>query len=167
MRAEAALSARFPRAVISAMAVLAAAVADAHAMAPADQYALFDRANDVIHDQKTGLYWQRVPAASAMKQSDAAVYCAALVLDGAAGYRLPTYKELLTLVDEELWAVLENGVVDTKAIDLNAFPDTPSSYFWSSSQYAIAPSQGWVVDFTTGDGQALNASTMVGVRCVR
>ena len=145
---------------------ISAAIASAYASAPPDQYGSFNRDNVVIRDAHTLLTWQRGVAPTEMTQAGAASFCAGLMLNGAGPWRLPTYKELLTLVDENLSDDFVNGAPVKKAIDLNAFPDTPEKPFWSSSNVAGAAT-GWVVEFATGSSGMYTLSTTAYVRCVQ
>jgi Protein of unknown function (DUF1566) len=76
-----------------------------------------------------------------------------------AGWRLPTVRELQTLVDPSRMA--------DPRIDLTAFPTTPSAAFWSSSPVAGSPSLAWLVNFYDGFANTYDKTTMVDVRCVR
>lgn len=60
---------------------------------------------------------------------------------GLDDWRLPTIKELLTLV--------EYGRFDP-AIDIEKFPDTKSSFYWSSTPDASAAECAWNVHFYYG-----------------
>ncbi|MEV7144738.1 DUF1566 domain-containing protein [Streptomyces tauricus] len=94
-----------------------------------------------VTDPATGLTWQRAGAPGTMTAASADGYCAALSLGGRA-WRLPTVKELATLVDD--------GRV-TPAIDRTAFPDTPGTgAYWSSSVFAPDPSQRWFLSYNDG-----------------
>jgi hypothetical protein len=75
-----------------------------------------------------------------------------------AGWRLPTLKELLTIVDESRM----NPSVDPKA-----FPSTPSDFFWSLS--TVGGSTGTARDVFFGDGSTntYNVTSSFYVRCVR
>lgn len=83
-----------------------------------------------VLDNWTGLSWQRAPAEVWDTQDQQEAMCAALSLDGHADWRMPSLKELLTLVDE------------TKvypALDTVTFPGKDSivsGWFWSSTLYA-------------------------------
>lgn len=59
-----------------------------------------------------------------------------------AGWRLPTRRELLSIVD--------HGAAGP-AIDGGAFPATASAAYWSADAYAPDPAQAWAVDFSDGD----------------
>jgi hypothetical protein len=110
-----------------------------------------------------------------MGWNQAAAYCAALSLGSVtSGWRLPSYKELLTLEDDSPHTEYENGQLVTKYIDSHAFGfflgdveltpvDAP---YWSSSPYADNGGAVYVVDFRLGDGSAVSAGFNTYFRCV-
>lgn len=110
-----------------------------------------------ITDLKTKLTWQRDLDAAMYTSDEAAPYCMNLGLAGG-GWRLPTIKELQTLVDESTVA---------PAIDTSVFPNTPSSRFWSSTLYAGGAGLVWIVNFSNGSADTAAVSDMNHVRCVR
>src|SRR5687768_6597817 len=81
-----------------------------------------DRGNGTVLDPATGLLWQQTVAPQRFSWQAAKTYCSQLMLDGT-GWRLPTFDELFTIVDR----------TRQPAIDMVAFPGTPSKDFWSSS----------------------------------
>ncbi|MYW70398.1 DUF1566 domain-containing protein [Streptomyces sp. SID8379] len=94
-----------------------------------------------VTDPATGLTWQRATAPGTLTPHAADAYCTGLTLGGRA-WRLPTVKELATLVDD--------GRV-SPAIDRTAFPDTPGTgAYWSASVFAPEPSQRWFVSYNDG-----------------
>jgi hypothetical protein len=110
-----------------------------------------------VLDTRTMLTWQQTMAAGSYTWSDAQGYCAALALNGA-GWRLPSVKELMTLVDLSR--------VDP-ATDVATFPDTTSDYFWSSSSVAGSDGAAWGVSFNKGSSGAAPEDFPSRVRCVR
>lgn len=122
---------------------------------PAARYTLGD---ETVKDAATGLEWQRAVSPERLGWSDATAYCDELVAGNAADFRLPTMKELQTLIDERTF---------DPAIDSVAFPDTPSEQYWSSSTWSESPDQAWFVLFY--DGYALYAAVteQYRARCVR
>ncbi len=121
--------------------------------APAGHFSIDD---EVVEDTATKLVWQRRAPDSTYTQSQATTYCRALSLDGG-GWRVPTIKELHTLVDEGL---------ANPAVDAEAFPDTPSASFWTStalSGFAFV----WSVNFLDGTDTWAPGENMQRVRCVR
>jgi Protein of unknown function (DUF1566) len=113
--------------------------------------------NDTVNDTATKLTWQRTAPDKSFSGADAEAYCSGLKLDGS-GWRLPTIKELHTLVDETR---------TTPAIDVDAFPDTASSFFWTSSRLAKFPQYTWSVNFADGGDAWFPAENPQHVRCVR
>jgi hypothetical protein len=53
------------------------------------------------------------------------------------------------------------------AIDPEAFPDTPSEWFWTASPYANFGNYALVVDFYNGYADDNDVSDYNRVRCVR
>ena len=136
-------------------AVLATGVAG-RASAPAGHYAI---ANGAVYDTKTKLTWQQAASSSTYTQPAAASYCATLGLNGAT-WRLPTMKELLTIVD---LSVSPPG----PTIDSAAFPGTPPDYFWSSTPYAGTVGSAWSVLFYYGLSYGNDVTNTSYVRCVQ
>ena len=141
------------------------ALAPALADEPAEQYDAFDSANVWIRDGRTGLRWQRYVAAQPITQAQAESSCAALTLDGRA-WRLPSVKELLTIVDEDVHYEYEPpGVQVPKAIWSNAFPQTPGHCFWTTPLVATG-TMAWKVDFSNGEATLENPGNGCSFRCV-
>ena len=132
------------------------------------QFQAFNAGDVVIRDNYTRLVWQRQVAAAAVSPSAATSACQSFSAPGyPSGWRLPSVKELLTLVDEDAHDVFENGTLDTKAISLFAFPNTPSHCFWTSSAAPGGGTDAWAVDFTDGSAEIHHASDTCYARCVQ
>jgi hypothetical protein len=137
---------------------------------------IFGPADVTILDNYTKLTWQR----SAYSQSTlsflgAATYCANLsLLPFASGWRVPSYKELLTLVDESPHTEYENGIAVTKYIDSHAFGPSLSgvgytpvdAFYWSSSLTPADSTVGYVINFKTGSTVVESTGNGAYVRCV-
>jgi len=141
----------------------------ARADAPPGQYDNFDGADIVITDAKTGLIWQRT-VTTTTGFAGALASCSGLSLGSyTSQWRLPSYKELLTLVDESPHVEYTTGTAVQIAIDGNAFPETPvasNPFYWSSS---LAPGGDvFVVEFQQGRGSLLplGSAPSANVRCV-
>jgi hypothetical protein len=109
---------------------------------------------ETVTDNWTGLTWQRQQTAQGKNYADAGTYCAQL----GNGFRLPTTKELLSLIDPTEYS---------PAIDRNAFPNTPSTGFPSSDVVYNSCCAIYIVDF---DGGAVSIGRVDGlgpVRCVK
>jgi hypothetical protein len=141
----------------------------ATADAPRDpaQYEQFDRYSTEIEDHFTKLVWDRFGVLKDKKQSEGDFYCSATVFPGAG--RLPTVKELLTLVDEEPHEEHDSSVNPPKVfktIDQGAFPDTPTQKpYWTST--LAANGQVFTVNFATGKTELRSKDDLAYTRCVR
>jgi hypothetical protein len=131
-----------------AMVLLAAVISTA--TAPAGRYTI---SGGSVFDTKTQLTWQQAPASSQMAQSPAEAYC-----NGLGTWRLPSMKELATIVDYE--------TASSPSIDGTAFPSTPASAFWSSTAYNPSAGLGWLVFFDTGGIGPTTVTSNAYVRCV-
>jgi hypothetical protein len=153
---------RHPRELVF-VATLTAALA-AHANAPPDQYRTFPPNDPTIIDRQTGLTWQRTPS-GAIPPTSAANVCATVTLPGT--WRLPTVKELLTIVDEAPHKEHDDGGVERdRYVDPNAFFATPAGKFIAAS--SDPASNVWFVDFGTGQaGFEPSGTNNYYVRCVQ
>ena len=93
-----------------------------------------------VTDISSGLAWQQ-ETASSMTWEEALSYCENLLLGGYDDWRLPTIKELASIVDLEKCS---------PAIDTTAFPDTLSSNYWSSTTHAHSTRNPWSIYFHNG-----------------
>jgi len=140
--------------VIAIMAVTLIASADASA--PAGRYTM---AAGTVYDNKTKLTWQQTVSSTEYSWADAKTYCTGLGASlGGTGWRLPTVKELQTLIDHSQ---------SSPSIDSTAFPATPASWFWSSSPVAGSSSGAWLVSSFYGFTYGSAFPYPSFVRCVR
>ncbi|WP_437926068.1 DUF1566 domain-containing protein [Sorangium sp. So ce291] len=117
-------------------------------MAPAENWVL---------DRTTGLVWQR-QAVTGLPWSEALSHCEDLDLAGHRDWRLPSAKELLSLLDDRR---------RFPVIDQEVFPDETDSELWSSTP-ARYSAEGMIY-FRTIIGDIHSSDTLVSkiVRCVR
>jgi hypothetical protein len=120
----------------------------------------YEVAAETVRDTKTGLTWQRKVDPTRRNWAAAKAYCAQLALaGGAAGsWRLPSMRELQSLVDERRFE---------PAIDPDAFPDTPPVEFWTGNVVSGAPDSAWRVTFANGYTYDATATLEFLARCVR
>lgn len=134
---------------------------------PKTRFAVLD--GGLVRDTLTNLLWQqdgsgtRVGCANgtACTWAEAKAYCAGLSLGTFSGFRLPTVKELSSLVDLT--------VTSDAKINQAAFPDTRTTEFWTSSPYAGSSLSGWawIVRFSDGVSFFEAPGNTLLVRCVR
>jgi hypothetical protein len=135
----------------------------ADAAAPAGHYVVTagsGAGNGTVYDTKSKLTWQQTVSSTTYTWAAAQTYCAGVGTSLAGtGWRLPTLKELYSLVDLSQTAA--------PYIDPNFFPSTPSAAFWSSSPVAGSPSSAWYVYFNVGSAYGAAITSARYARCVR
>jgi formylglycine-generating enzyme required for sulfatase activity len=142
--------------LFASIAVIAVSANAADAAAPAGRYVV---STATVTDTKTKLIWQRAVPSTTYTWADAIAYCTGVGASlGGAAFRLPTRKELQTLIDESR---------TNPAIDPTAFPNTPPGAFWSSSPVVDSPSYAWNVYFYNGSTYDAPVVETFSVRCVR
>jgi hypothetical protein len=123
----------------------------------------------IVNDAATALMWQGCPAgqsgadcssgsATGYAWQKAKDYCDGLVYAGYDDWRLPDDHELFSIVDYSRYQ---------PAIDITAFPATPSYLFWSSSSHANYTEDAWYVYFDYGEVSSTEQRYGNGARCVR
>ncbi|MBY6032155.1 DUF1566 domain-containing protein [Marinobacter daepoensis] len=114
-----------------------------------------DNSDNTITDTKTGLVWTKSNVAKDVDHE--AAEKAVADLDGS--WRLPAIEELRELIDY---------TKRQPAIDTDAFPDTESDWYWTSTPVAgYEDAARWVVDFGDGYVYGLNRYDYACVRAVR
>ena len=109
---------------------------------PANVQSHFKIDGDVVTDVLTGLMWTRENVPGGRKSwADAKKAAAAITIGGYTDWRLPTIRELLSIVDYEK---------SDPAIDTAVFK-CESAWYWSSTPYPPSPGDcSWGVDFGGG-----------------
>ena len=150
------------------VAVVALAL-PATADAPKTQYGQYTSETPEIQDLKTTLVWDRFRVVKQASPPVGETYCASIVVPNG---RVPTIKELLTLVDEEPYAEYNSAFKPPfvqKNVDGQAFAkqngpvDKP---YWSSTP-GPNPGEFWTIDFQTGITAIKTTADPLYVRCVR
>jgi hypothetical protein len=138
------------------------------AVAPPTQYTVIS--TDEFQDNYTGLIWQRTGNSSGLISWDQAVaYCSGLTIGGNT-WRLPSVRELATLVDEAQVA---------PAINRTMFPSTQygarsNNWYWASHPERNSTTAWWGLNyddgftgFNAGASGAWNYWTVAWAKCVR
>ncbi len=119
-----------------------------------------DLGSGIVRDNVTGLEWQQATAPGDYTWNEAISYCEDLTLGGHSDWRLPTIKELSTLVDSSIPS-------PGPTINTAYFPDTRASIYFSSTIYASDSFILWVVYFDRGRVFLSDKSVFHYVRAVR
>jgi len=123
----------------------------------------------MVRDTLTSLVWQQDASGPRIGCTDtdlgsctlaeAQNYCSGLTLGGYSDWRVPTVKELLSIVDH-------TKAHPAPTIDEVVFPNTPPVTFWTSSPSSNTY-QALYVYFATGGTEDRNVTSTSNVRCVR
>ena len=107
---------------------------------------------DTVHDDVTGLTWERAPSTTQLTWDQARNYCNTLTLNGAC-WRLPQRIELVSIV---------NYLAGNPA---STMPSTISTRYWSATP---GPSgQSWAINFGSGHVEPRSMTETNQVRCVQ
>jgi hypothetical protein len=119
-----------------------------------------DNGDGTITDTRSGLTWSKATLCEEeINHAQAEKICAELDLAGHSDWRLPTVDELFALADRTR---------TEPAIDTEAFPDTQSDWYWTSTISAWSSGYAWVVCFDGGDaGSSRRDGDYAFVRAVR
>ncbi len=99
-----------------------------------------DNGDGSVTDLSTGLTWQQGETRP-MTWQQALAFCEGLDLAGHQDWRLPSIRELQTLVDVRR---------QQPALDSTIFPGCRPEPYWSSTTRSERPAFAWTMDFATG-----------------
>ena len=114
---------------------------------------------DTVIDNITGLEWQRQDDDTTRDFDEAWDYCAGLTLDSHSDWRLPSVKELLSIVDY--------GQSSAPRILTAVFTNTNIAPYSTASTLANSSGDMWYVSFGNGRVFITDTTNDLYVRCVR
>ena len=119
-----------------------------------------DNGDGTVTDTTSGLMWSKATLTEEeIDHAGAERVCKELDLAGHTDWRLPSVEELFALADRSRYS---------PAIDTDAFPDTKSDWYWTSTITAWSSGRAWVVDFYSGGSNCGHRSNAYAfVRAVR
>jgi len=136
------------------------------------------QAENIVLDNNTGLMWIRdmqrlagddpsgvagnIQLNKSYRWSEALEKSQELVYGGHDDWRLPTLKEMQTLVHYGRSVPSINT-----AVFPTAFNDYPNGYFWSTTTYSTEPHRAYYVNFLNGHTWPFAKETRLGLRPVR
>lgn len=119
----------------------------------------FVKSFNIVVDNKQQLMWQDNEETSLYQENITIgkTYCENLILNSYTDWRIPTIKELQTILD-----------VQEKKIAINKeFQYTKASRYWSSTPVFENKNSFWYVDFSTGEIDYQTQNQKYSIRCVR
>ncbi len=116
-------------------------------------------ATELIKDESTSLLWQDNADSKELQINyyKAQDYCSKLVVGSQKDFRLPTLKELHTLVDYKRF----------KPAILEGFTSVANEVYWSSTPFVDDADKMWAINFRDGKTDIIAKSYDRRVRCVK
>jgi len=122
-----------------------------------------DNGNGTVTDTYTSLIWQQAGSLDTKTWQQALEYCEELNLGNHTDWRLPTTKELRSLVD------YSHYTQNFPSINADVFPNTVLNYYWTGTTKASQDltSRAWYVGFSKGSDSYTSKNDKYYVRAVR
>ena len=108
---------------------------------------------NVVLDNLTGLMWARNAdlAGTWMNWTSALAFCESLDYGGHSDWRLPSVRELYSLIDHRRWSPpVCNTVGDGGWTENDPFVNLSGGFYWSSTTVAYDAGGAWIVYFDYG-----------------
>ncbi|MGH7229686.1 MAG: DUF1566 domain-containing protein [Nitrospiraceae bacterium] len=118
---------------------------------------------EAVRDAETQLVWERSPSTTGTAWTSAPARCAIKSVGGRKGWRLPSFYELMSLVDP---SVTGSPVRPTLPIN-HPFTDVKAASYWSVTSFSADPTSAYAVDFLIGDVTLHGKRGVRGYWCVR
>lgn len=113
----------------------------------------------IVKDPSTNLMWEDTKhVLNGVSYYEADTYCKSLTLGGHNDWRIPTLRELLSIVDYKRY---EPAIIK----EFNHLDE--DRLYWSSTQYGQRNTEFWGIVFDDGDTDNASAVYDRRVRCVR
>ena len=102
---------------------------------------------EAVLDTETLLIWERTPSSTEAAWANASLRCALTSTGGRLGWRLPSFFELMTLVEPPPRAAATKPSLPTG----HPFHGVRTDPYWTTSSQDIEPGNAYTVDFLRGD----------------
>lgn len=118
---------------------------------------------EAVLDNETHLVWERSPSTTGAEWISAPMRCAIKSVGDRKGWRLPSFYELMSLVDPSV----KGSPLSPKLPNGHPFSDVKAAPYWSRTSFSANPTSAYAVDFFLGDVALHGKSGIRGYWCVR
>ena len=118
---------------------------------------------EAVVDRTTQLVWERSPNSSEVTWSTALTRCGLKTVGGQADWRLPTFIELMTLVEPSLQQTSSLPALPAE----HPFHGIKAGAYWTSDASSLEPTQAYTVDLLHADVAPRQKSQPHPLWCVR
>jgi hypothetical protein len=102
---------------------------------------------DAVLDTQTQLIWERTPSSAVTGWATASLRCALKSTGGRLGWRLPSFFELMTLVEPSSLATTSQPTLPAS----HPFRGVRGGLYWTTNVHATEPTSAYAIDFLRGD----------------
>ena len=102
---------------------------------------------EAVLDTETFLIWERTPSSSETAWANASLRCALSSTGGRLGWRLPSFFELMTLVEP----VPRTAASTPRLPAGHPFRGVRADPYWTTNSQDLEPANAYAVDFLRGD----------------
>ncbi|MEA3456018.1 MAG: DUF1566 domain-containing protein [Campylobacterota bacterium] len=113
----------------------------------------------VIRDKELGVLWEKNSPLKTMKWQEGLTYCESLNLGGSQSWRLPSYDELISIVDYE-------NNTSSIATDEIFWDNMSRNYYWSGDAVSNKEKRSWAVAMVQGNSHYYHQGFSINVKCV-
>ncbi len=126
-------------------------------------HALQEYEGEAVLDTQTGLIWEQSPTQGRAAWSRAKSQCGVKIIGSHRGWRLPSFFELMTLVEPSFAGQTGTPLLPTG----HPFNHLVVGVYWSSETTEQDPGLAYVVDFLAGDVATREKTMQAGLWCVK
>jgi uncharacterized protein DUF1566 len=102
---------------------------------------------EAVLDTETQLIWERTPSSAETAWANASLRCALTSTGGRLGWRLPSFIELMTLVEPAPLATAAKPSLPAS----HPFRGVRADSYWTTSSQDTEPASAYAIDFLRGD----------------
>jgi uncharacterized protein DUF1566 len=102
---------------------------------------------EAVLDTETHLIWERTPSSAETAWANASLRCALTSTGGRLGWRLPSFLELMTLVEPAPPAAATRPSLPAS----HPFRGVRADPYWTTSSQDTDPTNAYAIDFLRGD----------------
>jgi hypothetical protein len=153
--------------VMGLMTVLlasAAATQTLPAFSQSERFIVLDKFNEqAVLDRTTQLVWERLPHSTAVTWLTATTRCSLKTAGDQTGWRLPTFIELMTLVEPPLEKMTHSPALPPG----HPFQGVKAGAYWTINDSSIQPGLAYTVDLLHADVVPRDKTQSHPIWCVR
>lgn len=118
---------------------------------------------EAVLDTETQLIWERSPSTTGSAWANASLRCALSSTGGRLGWRLPSFFELMTLVEPSPLATANKPSLPAS----HPFRGVRAGLYWTTDSQDTQPTNAYAVDFLRGDLTSQRKNRALAYWCVR